>query len=73
MKAILTVILRVLNLQIAAEFPCITIVPLIQTFMSKLDGYTSKLASIYRRKGGIAGRKIWKLMATIDKVSYLYL
>ncbi|CAM4276629.1 unnamed protein product [Leuciscus chuanchicus] len=53
--------------EIAAEFTRITTVPLIQTFMSKLDGYTSKLASIYRRKGGTAGRQIWKLMATIDE------
>ncbi len=58
----------VLNLQIAAEFSRITTVPLIPTFMSKLDGYTSKLASIYRKKWEVAGRKIWKPMATIDEV-----
>ncbi|XP_053346752.1 sterile alpha motif domain-containing protein 3-like [Clarias gariepinus] len=59
--------------EIAAEFTRINTIPLIQTFMSKLDCYTSKLTSIYRRKGGVAGRKISKLMAAIDQVCDLYL
>ncbi|CAM4666788.1 unnamed protein product [Leuciscus chuanchicus] len=42
----------------ATEFTRITTLPLIQTFMSKLDGYANTLAKVFKEKGGAAGRKI---------------
>ncbi|KAF7658372.1 hypothetical protein LDENG_00013880 [Lucifuga dentata] len=42
-------------------------VPLIPKFMSQLDHYTEKLSRVFRKKGGIAGRKITNIMAVIDQ------
>ncbi|KAL0973514.1 hypothetical protein UPYG_G00205110 [Umbra pygmaea] len=44
--------------QIEEEFRRITLKPLQSTFLGKLDQYTPKLLSLYRRKGGAIGKKL---------------
>ncbi|XP_067305210.1 uncharacterized protein [Pseudorasbora parva] len=44
--------------QIEEEFRRITLKPLQSTFLGKLDQYTPKLLSLYRRKGGAVGKKL---------------
>lgn len=45
-------------LQIEKEFRRITLKPLQSTFLGKLDQYTPRLLSLYRRKGGAVGKKL---------------
>ncbi|KAK0151156.1 hypothetical protein N1851_007730 [Merluccius polli] len=44
--------------QIEEEFCRITLKPLQSTFLGKLDQYTPRLLSLYRRKGGAVGKKL---------------
>lgn len=44
--------------QIEEEFRRITLKPLQSTFLGKLDQYTPKLLSLYRRKGWAVGKKL---------------
>lgn len=44
--------------QIEEEFRRITLKLLQSTFLGKLDQYTPKLLSLYRKKGGAVGRKL---------------
>ncbi|XP_041846890.1 uncharacterized protein LOC121643508 [Melanotaenia boesemani] len=44
--------------QIEEEFRRITLKPLQSTFLGKLDQYTPRLLSLYRRKGGAVGKKL---------------
>ncbi|CAL9691165.1 unnamed protein product [Knipowitschia caucasica] len=53
--------------QINAEFTRITTVPLIPTFMSKLDQYSNKLMKVFKKKGGAAGRKITEIMVALEE------
>lgn len=53
--------------QINAEFTRITTVPLLSTFMSKLDQYSNKLMKVFKKKGGAAGRRITEIMVAIDE------
>lgn len=59
--------------QVNAEFTRITTVPLLSTFMSQLDRYTSQLMRVFKKKGGTAGRSISLIMAALDKVCILWL
>ncbi|KAI4896279.1 hypothetical protein NFI96_025685, partial [Prochilodus magdalenae] len=53
--------------QVNAEFTRITTVPLLSTFMSKLDHYSSQLMRVFKKKGGTVGRSINLIMAATDK------
>ncbi|KAG9281082.1 sterile alpha motif domain-containing protein 3-like [Astyanax mexicanus] len=50
-----------------AEFTRITTVPLLSTFMSNLDHYSSQLMRVFKKKGGTAGHSISLIMAAMDK------
>lgn len=56
--------------QVIAEFARITIVPLLSTFMAKLDHYADHLLSV-QREGGTAKRNINLIMAAMDGVCIL--
>uniref|UniRef100_A0A3Q2X6R6 Uncharacterized LOC102290480 n=1 Tax=Haplochromis burtoni TaxID=8153 RepID=A0A3Q2X6R6_HAPBU len=51
--------------QVIAEFARITIVPLLSTFMAKLDHYADHLLSV-QREGGTAKRNMNLIMAAMD-------
>ncbi|XP_019205875.1 uncharacterized protein LOC102075923 [Oreochromis niloticus] len=53
--------------QIKEEFKRITTIHLERTFLSRLDGYTTKLLEIFRRKGGTAGTKIKPMLDSLNK------
>ncbi|XP_062331178.1 uncharacterized protein LOC134031520 [Osmerus eperlanus] len=53
--------------RIAEEFQRITAVPLLQTFMRKLDSYTPRLLNIMRAKGGVPGTKIRPILDTLNQ------
>ncbi|XP_041835725.1 uncharacterized protein LOC121636350 [Melanotaenia boesemani] len=53
--------------EVEAEFIRITTVPLRPTFMHQLDHHSTKLMTIFKRKGGAAGHKIRSIMADLDK------
>ncbi|CAI5669380.1 unnamed protein product [Oreochromis niloticus] len=53
--------------QIKEEFKRITTIHLERTFLSRLDGYTTKLLEIFRRKGGTAGTKIKPMLDSPNK------
>ncbi|XP_051275183.1 uncharacterized protein LOC127374168 [Dicentrarchus labrax] len=52
---------------VEAEFTRITTVPLRSKFMQQLDHHSTRLITIFKRKGGAAGRKIRTIMADLDK------
>ncbi|XP_051260738.1 uncharacterized protein LOC127366072 [Dicentrarchus labrax] len=53
--------------EVEAEFTRITTVPLRSKFMQQLDHHSTRLITIFKRKGGAAGRKIRTIMADLDK------
>ncbi|XP_076733876.1 uncharacterized protein LOC143414098 [Maylandia zebra] len=53
--------------QIKEEFKRITTIHLERTFLSRLDGYTTKFLEIFRRKGGTAGTKIKPMLDSLNK------
>ncbi|ROI73795.1 hypothetical protein DPX16_22906 [Anabarilius grahami] len=53
--------------QIKDEFQRNTAVPLEQTFMYKLDGYTPKLLELLKAKGGVAGVKIKSKLSALNQ------
>ncbi|XP_070845586.1 sterile alpha motif domain-containing protein 3 [Chaetodon trifascialis] len=53
--------------EVEAEFTRITTVPLRSKFMQQLDHHSSRLMTVFRRKGGDAGRKIRTIIADMDK------
>ncbi|XP_026158974.1 uncharacterized protein LOC113128125 [Mastacembelus armatus] len=53
--------------EVNAEFTRITTVPLLSTFISRLDHYSSQLIRVFKKKGGTAGRHITLNMATMDR------
>ena len=66
--------LSILNLyvfvsQIEEEFRRITLKPLLSTFLGKLDQYTPKLLSLYRKKGGAVGKKLGETLEVLNKAS----
>lgn len=56
--------------QVVAEFARITMVPLLSTFMAKLDHYADHLR-VFKKKGGTAKRNINLIMAAMDGVCIL--
>ncbi|XP_029923227.1 uncharacterized protein LOC115370376 [Myripristis murdjan] len=52
--------------QIEEEFRRITLKPLQSTFLGKLDQHSTKLLSLYRKKGGAVGKK---LNSTLDMLN----
>ncbi|XP_063349901.1 uncharacterized protein LOC134641414 [Pelmatolapia mariae] len=52
--------------EVVAEFTCITMVPLLSTFMAKLDHYADSLLGVFKKKGGTAKRNINLIMAAMD-------
>ncbi|XP_048828042.1 uncharacterized protein LOC125705809 [Brienomyrus brachyistius] len=55
--------------QIEEEFRRITLKPLQSTFLGKLDQYTPKLLSLYRRKGGAVGKKLDETLDMLNEDS----
>ncbi|RXN18153.1 sterile alpha motif domain-containing 3-like isoform X1 [Labeo rohita] len=55
--------------QIKEEFKRITTIHLERMFLSRLDGYTTKLLEIFRRKGGTAGTKIKPMLDSLNEFS----
>ncbi|CAL8319210.1 unnamed protein product [Arctogadus glacialis] len=53
--------------EISAEFTRITTIPLMSKFMSELDHHSAKLSRVCLKKGGVAGRKIAEIMASINE------
>ena len=53
--------------QIEEEFRRITLKPLLSTFLGKLDQYTPKLLSLYRKKGGAVGRKLYDTLDPLNE------
>ncbi|KAL7824343.1 hypothetical protein SRHO_G00346120 [Serrasalmus rhombeus] len=53
--------------QIKEEFKRITTVQLETTFMANLDKYTGRLLSLFRTKGGAAGRKMGNLLDVLKQ------
>ncbi|XP_029367843.1 cilia- and flagella-associated protein 100 [Echeneis naucrates] len=53
--------------EVEAEFTRITTVPLRSKFMQQLDHHSTRLMTIFKSKGGVAGRKIRTIMADLDK------
>ncbi|RXN21972.1 sterile alpha motif domain-containing 3-like protein [Labeo rohita] len=53
--------------QIKEQFKRITTIHLERTFLSRLDGYTTKLLEIFRRKGGTAGTKIKPMLDSLNE------
>ncbi|XP_077083154.1 uncharacterized protein LOC143736296 [Siphateles boraxobius] len=51
--------------QIKEEFQRITAVPLEQTFMYKLDGYTPRILELLKAKGGVTGVKIQSRLSAL--------
>lgn len=69
----MSVLLFCLNLlQVNAEFTRITTVPLLSTFMSQLDHYSSQLMKVFKKKGGAAGRRIRFIMVAMDQVCFFH-
>ncbi|XP_030258227.1 uncharacterized protein LOC115572365 [Sparus aurata] len=52
--------------EVEAEFTRITTVPLRSKFMQQLDHHSTRLMTIFKSKGGAAGRKIRNIMADLD-------
>lgn len=52
--------------EVVAEFTRITMVPLLSTFMAKLDRYADHLLRVFKKKGGTAKRNINLIMAAMD-------
>lgn len=57
--------------QVVAEFARITMVPLLSTFMAKLDHYADHILRVFKKKGGTAKRNINLIMAAMDEVCIL--
>ncbi|KAJ8375573.1 hypothetical protein SKAU_G00061530 [Synaphobranchus kaupii] len=55
--------------QIEDEFRRITLKPLQSTFLGKLDQYTPKLLTLYRRKGGAVGKKLDETLDMLNEDS----
>ncbi|XP_024116549.1 uncharacterized protein LOC112138208 [Oryzias melastigma] len=55
--------------EIIAEFTRITTVPLLSTFISKLDFYSNHLLRVFKKKGGAAKVNINFIMAAMDENS----
>ncbi|XP_035852274.1 uncharacterized protein LOC118494030 [Sander lucioperca] len=55
--------------QIEKEFRRVTLKPLQSTFLGKLDQYTSKLLSLYRRNGGAVGKKLDETLDVLNEDS----
>lgn len=53
--------------QIEEEFRRVTLKPLQSTFLGKLDQYTSKLLSLYRRNGGAVGKKLDETLDVLNE------
>ncbi|MEQ2291729.1 hypothetical protein AMECASPLE_015956 [Ameca splendens] len=53
--------------QIEEEFRRITLKPLLSTFLGKLDQFSPKLLSLYRRKGGAVGKKLDTTLDMLDE------
>lgn len=54
-------------MKIEDEFCRITLKPLQSTFLGKLDQYTPRLLSLYRRKGGAVGKKLDDTLDTLNE------
>lgn len=54
-------------LQIEEEFRRITLKPLQSTFLGKLDQYTTRLLSLYRRNGGAVGKKLHETLDVLNE------
>ncbi|MEQ2236388.1 hypothetical protein ILYODFUR_012291, partial [Ilyodon furcidens] len=54
--------------QIEEEFLRITLKPLLSTFLGKLDQFSPKLLSLYRRKGGAVGKKLDTTLDMLDEI-----
>ncbi len=57
-----------LSIQIKEEFRRITTVSLEQSFMYKLDHYTTKLIALMMAKGGVIGTKLRPFMDRLSRV-----
>lgn len=57
--------------QIEEEFRKITLKPLQSAFLGKLDQYTPKLLSLYRRKGGAVGKKLDETLDMLNE-AFIY-
>lgn len=55
-------------LQVVKEFRRITAIPLLSTFLGKLDSYTPQLLRVLRTRGGVAGTKIRPILDALCQV-----
>ncbi|XP_066533957.1 uncharacterized protein [Hoplias malabaricus] len=59
--------------EIGAEFQRITTVPFETTFMAQLDSLVPQLAFVFKKKGGVSGQKIAKLLKILHEAKNVHL